>query len=192
MSSDMSSSVCSESATKAVTCLSLQLVVTRSPASLKRHGAWGSHRAVSSQQIRLANGHLPLSMLEPTPTSFIRVGAGENPWASSSGNRGWFVLPRERGKQTTTFVIIFSLKLTLNRCLKLEYHINLHAKGQPASAEKRSASYKAYSNPYLKQHLTNPNIHSSLNQWKMLIVTFLDHWWSKLSAYSIGNWCQQW
>ena len=39
-------------------------------------------------------------MLEPTLTLHTRVRAGENPWASNSGNRGWFVLPRRGVKKT--------------------------------------------------------------------------------------------
>ena len=74
------------------------MLVARSPVSLKRQdGAWGSRRAVSSQQLRLANGHPSSALLEPTPG---RPGAGENPWASKQRNHGWFVLPPERGKQS--------------------------------------------------------------------------------------------
>ena len=100
------------------------MVVVRSPASLNRHGAWGSHRAVSSPQIRLANGHPPLSVLEPTLLETSR--AGENPWASNSGNRGWCVLPRKRGKKDYDIKKPFSLKLTSNKLKRILKRILQH------------------------------------------------------------------
>ena len=105
MSLDMSSSASSETATKhAVTCLSLPRVVACSPSSLHRLGAWDS-RAVSSQQIRLANAHPSLTILEPTPTE--KAGAGENPWASTSGINGWYVLLPEGVKKLRHLKWIF-------------------------------------------------------------------------------------
>ena len=72
------------------------MLVARSPASLKRHGAWGSRRAVSSPQQRLANGRLSSALLEPT---LGKTRAGENPRASSQRINDRFVLPLVRGKK---------------------------------------------------------------------------------------------
>ena len=59
-------------------------------------------------------------MLEPTLLETSR--AGENPWASISGNHGWFVLPRKRGKQTKIFKrFLLQKKTILKRILKLEH-----------------------------------------------------------------------
>ena len=58
----------------------------------------------------------PLSVLEPTLTWIVR--AGDNPWPSTSGNRGWYVLPRERGKKTKNLITFFIVKKTLKHILK--------------------------------------------------------------------------
>ena len=96
----------SESATRGSDLsVTANMLVARSHASLKRrkHWAWGSLRAVSSQQLRLANGHPSLMViLEPTLGKNTR--AGENPWASASEINGWFVLLLRGSKQTKTQV----------------------------------------------------------------------------------------
>ena len=91
-------------------------------------------------------------MLEPTLTSIV-VRAGENPWASTSGNHGWYVLPGERGKKTTIFKTLFSLKSamtakyklisskrTLKRILKLDLPLLRRTEVRLANAALHSAS----------------------------------------------------
>ena len=128
----------SESATKAVTCLSLQYVVVRSPVSLKKYRAWGSHRAVGSQQPRLANGHPSLLLLEPP------FGAGENPWASVVGINRWFILPLPpRGKKAMSQVAFTKRRsdsLTTVTLKPRTMLISATNASRVASAEPRSAS----------------------------------------------------
>ena len=99
-------------------------------------------------------------MLEPTLEEKSSR-AGENPWASNSGNRGWYVLPRKRGKKTKIFVMLFPLKITLNRNLKPEPPTTeLRAEAKLASEKKRSASLEERnfvnsSDPSLTQHHTD-------------------------------------
>ena len=100
MSHDMSSSASSESVTKAVACLPLQYVVTRSPVSLKKHGAWGSRRAVSSPQLRLANGHPSLLLLEPT---LLYAGPVKIHGPVTQGSTDGSSFLRREVNQTTTF-----------------------------------------------------------------------------------------
>ena len=83
-------------------------------------------------------------MLEPTPTSFTRVGAGENPWASNSGNRGWFVLPRRGVKNT---------KITKARTLYIYNLFPRSTKGMCPS--RREQPIKILLKPLSISHLTS-------------------------------------